>query len=688
MNLRKFNYLVGLFAIAMLIAGCYTEKAYNQLKVNDFESWVKTMQRRIPLNTKEQSVLHTQYVDYLNRVRQLQLKAEQESDESAASKVASFASISNRVLSLDPSLESIHTKYDWYTDLYKLAPAFQNYCRAKRLLKGQHYDAAFREIANCPQDHPAVNKQYDQTVKEMLFDFSGRFEKHKMEQRFDHLAESLDKLKKLIETHGLQIDAIPYHNTEYPTYGIYIAKTREAATGQLEQSAKALAKTRSYLASIKELEKAIMVSSDKDRLSQLQASIQKEGIAWHTKAKEQAVSAQKYDVALGQLDTACLLDLRRDCMQERNQLLTAQLLQKAKKMYKEGQIKQAADLLHPVPDFATKNTETQELSKKYGDEYGSQLLKEADNVCGRNHSEAISLYTIAKKYLSSPKLANQGIADCNDQFGKKKLVDAARFAASNNCKKAAELALDAITYVKNKSEAQRLYDQYKECATKRIAVIIQANDAAFSASAEKYAIIDAVISSIQEDEYTKLVYSHNLPVLRLDADPTSLAKQVGADFVIAVALDKPDYKKEKDNTGVSKTYCWANVQKVWNGYIWIDVLNYTQTNVQVYYDRANVSMNVRAYLLEVQNGDQINEFNRVISKSWNQDFWFSNIDAKYIRECPCGIPYITQYSTPFLGTERFSRVRAFPSGFDLIRGELHSALRNVGNRFSNAVASR
>lgn len=686
--------------LLLAISGCYVKNSWQSLRADNYNNWVSKMAARAPLNEKERAVLQAQYAYYLNRVHQLQLQGEAELNMSAAEKLTSFPAISNRVTSLIPSLANEHFRYPWYADLYKLAPNFTNFVEGKQALKDKNYDQVFQLLAKCPESHSPVKKQYEHSVITMLKDFADRVEKAKTEQRYDELGRQLARLKTIVETHLLSIENIPYHNGDYPTYGKMIASMKTAAQDQLIASAKELEKSKKYVQAIALLDKALQFADkgNNKKISDLQADMRKAGIAWHDQLKQQATKAQKYDVALAQLDTVCLLDKQKDCGPERgglqnewNRQLTAQLLRKAKAAYDAGNKQAAAEMLRPLPNYAFGNKDAAEMAAKYCNEYGLVLLKEADRECkDDNHNTAISIYNKAKKYLTLPDEAQKGIVDCNDYYGMKMLREAARLAADGKYKEAAEKAKEAIKYVKDKAEAKRLYEYYKEKAMKRVAIVLQAQGTGFNVNSEKYALVDAVAKNIKEDEYTQVVYSQDLPVIGLNQNPAAIAQQVGANFVLAVALDQPTPDKNVDPLGFlyQSKYCTSTSRLEWNGYQWIKVFTYTPTPVRVFSDKLNVSVKVRAYLVKTQTGDQLNNYDGYISKSWSNDYWYAEKEGNYIRECPCNGLWVTLGETSFVGTEKFNKTREFPAVFSLIKSDLYARLRDIGSSASRDLASQ
>ncbi len=689
--MRKLSVSFMCCLLLWAMSGCYVKKSWQSLRADSFNSWVSKMAARAPLNEKERAVLQAQYAFFLNRAHQLQLQAEAELNRSAAGKIASFQAISNRVTSLSPALANEHFRYPWYADLYKLAPTFPFYVDARLALKIKSYDLAFQMLARCPEDHPAVKKQLEQSVKTMLKDYADRFEKAKTAQRFDELAQQLNGLNAILEAHQLSVEHIPYHNGDYPTYGILISSMQIAAQDSLISSAKLLAASKSYVQAIALLDQALPVADkvNKEKIASLQTDMRKVGIGWHDQIKQQAVKTQKYDVALAQLDTVCLLDKPKDCTTERNRLLTAQLLQNARISYDTGNKKAAADMLRPLPNYAAGNKEAIDVAERYCNEYGLDLIKEADRECkDDNHNTAISIYRKAKKYLTRPEDAQKGIADCDDFHGMKIMREAARLAADGKYKEAAERVKEAMKYVKDKAEAKRLYEHYKEKAMKRVAIVLQAQGSGFNIGLEKYALVDAVAKNIKEDEYTQVVYSQDLPVIGLNENPAVIAQQVGANFVLSVALDNPAPEKRVDHNGLlyQSKYCTSTSRSEWNGYQWIKVLTYSPTPVRVFTDNLNVSVKIRAYLVEVRTGDQLNNYDKYVSRSWSNDYWYAEKEGNYIRECPCNGLWVTTLETSFVGAEKFAKTRGFPAVFGLIKGDLYAALRTIGSDASQDLA--
>lgn len=683
--LKKAAKGLSFAAIATLFASCsILVNGKILIKNGEYARWVSLYQTNKPLKPQRQLALNTEYILFLNNIDYHRKNAEHQLNPTIAEKIAAFPTLISQVESIDSNLSNFRKTYHWVPAFLELAPYYAPYLSAKQYLKSQNYTKALEAIAQCPATLLPISALREEIIQTLLLDHIEQFKALEQKQAYAELAQKLARFQQLLQKLQLHVGVRSCLNGQYSNFADYVSGLQQRVLEEFEKSAQNLTSAHFYCEAIAELSKAFVLldnsalATQKKQINELIMQYRSTGISWYTALQKQAENAADFSQALTHLQKVCCLNPQLNCSAEENRIRLLEFTKELKVLQQGGNLEAMVALLEKLPAFAVNDAFVVSLRAQCFKEYGHKLLGQGDTyLTAKNYSEARSRYTSAKKYVD----ASAKIADCDDAEGRSFYPLAASYAAASprDCKKAAELIKKAVGLVKHKATAEKLLAQYLTCATKRLAVILQADDANFAQSNERYAIIDAALANLPKDEYLKIVPSNELPVVPRKESPIALATKLGVDYALVISLDNPEYKKLPDLTGKTSRYCTSTS---YPNYAY-QIFNYTTINVMVHKDEANIRLQVRASLIKVETNEQLKSGFYELQKSWSKEYWSSSKEPQYIRFCPCGSMVNTTENTRFLDNpEQFNKPRLFPSGMDLIRSDLIQEVKKLTSNFS------
>lgn len=703
-------FQASLLILALLGSGCasaFYKKAESAMNRSDYPRWQNLWDtRKQPFKVSETIVFRRQGQIILNRL------LDQKDGAIRNTSVAQAQDVADRLPQVLSGIKTIDQNFINYAPAQNTLKAAEVLAKSSRLLPqlveaqqaylAKNWSKAIRLATSCP---PENLPSYMLELRENAITVSVHAQAASVRRlgetgSFNQESIELKAFLGMVQANALDIQSMPCPADigSFTNYKDFFDDSRRKCANALERKARLFLDQKQYEDAKQAAESSLQitnVAADRTRLEALQQSILDKGVADYRTQVNEAVKQQQFDLAIQLLhkiqDIDPTVNVSRDiarCEADKKEKTGQDELKIAKNCYanKDWPCAEAHALI-----AITNLRDTIEAHKVWVDareNIGREHLKLARDHWARAEFEsALRECDLARPYLQNPKQADDLKSTIKDERGRQLLQLARTEIDNDNCKTAIQYAREARPLLFKPGEADLLENQAKACATRRVLVIVQNHARGQYPGSLLENWRGAIQNGLQRrfNEYFIVLQSGGG---RQSGDPQQIAEAAGADYAVVITLDDLDYNAV-DDPGFTFGACTSTSQTYRpNPYYYTELFTYSQAWITKYVDRAYAGLNIRGYIIDVRRDGHSDDKSQTVENSWSNEFWRSNTNAIYLRECPCGqCQWVnTPQKTNFYSTALFQREKiSAPSAIDLLGGGIRLVLVNWSGDFADAL---